>query len=256
MVKSEFASEADLCAAFIPWAKTQGWISYAETEGWDILLVGTDGTQIGVQAKLKFNMKLLHQTVPDSWSEQWHENGPDFRAILLPRNEGSETICRALGITMLRPAIQWRDDVAKQFEPEIRLGAREGYREGGWHWWCPKKRHDLPAYVPDVPAGASGPTQLTKWKIAALQVCALLEIRGHVTRADFKLIGIDHRRWTGPQGWLDIKDGVYIRGALLDFERQHPTVYAQVLEDVRRDWAEILDLKPKEEKCPSPSAGS
>lgn len=235
----EFASEADLCAAFIAWASAQGWTAYAETEGWDILLVGSDGTQIGVQAKLKFNMKVLHQTIPDSWAELWHETGPDFRAILLPRAEGSETICRALGITMFRSVYDWRDEPTK-FEPDIKLGARQPYMAEGWHWWCPKKRHELPAYVPDVVAGASGPTQLTKWKIAALKVCALLELRGHVTRADFKRIGIDHRRWTGPDGWLDIKDGAYVRGARLDFDRLHPTVYQQVLADVRIEFTDLL----------------
>lgn len=233
----KFESEAALCTAFMEWAKGEGWIPYAETAGWDILLVGADGTQIGVQAKLKFNMKVLHQTIPDGWYDTWHEHGPDFRAILLPTGQGSEPICRALGVTIFRPVRGW--DGPRGFGPSLKAGERHAYYDN-WHWWAPRKRHELPEYVPDVQAGASAPMQLSKWKIGALKVCALLELRGHVTREDFKRIGIDHRRWVGPGGWLDIKEGVYVRGPQLDFERQHPTVYKQVLADVREEFATLL----------------
>jgi hypothetical protein len=216
-VKPEFATEQLLCGAFMEWAAKQGWTPYAETAGWDILLVGRDGTQIGVQAKLRWNMSVLLQTIPTDYGA-WHEEGPDFRAILLPRQwTDAAVICGALGIRVMYPTWEGRD-----FVPAI--ADKKVYRHSGegWHYWCPLKRHKLPEYVPDVPAGASGPVQLTEWKVAALKICAVLEIRGHVTRADFKRYGIDHRRWTGPGGWLDI-------------DRQHPKVYAEVLADVRKE---------------------
>lgn len=62
------------------------------------------------------------------------------------------------------------------------------------------------------------------------------EIRGHVTRADFRVLGMDPRRWLGPQGWLlgdPGRPGEFTRGDALDFDRQHPTVYAQVLAEIR-----------------------
>src|SRR5580700_7533617 len=76
-----FATEADLCAGFI--AETTGdWQAYAETEGWDILLVRrADGTQIGIQAKLRLNAKVLLQAAEGKWNQ---ELGPDYRAILIP----------------------------------------------------------------------------------------------------------------------------------------------------------------------------
>lgn len=232
---TDYANEAALCAAFIEWAKREGWTPYAETAGWDLLLVGSDGTQIGVQAKMRFNMKVLLQSIPDRWQIEWHDEGPDFRTILLPKRDGAaETICGALGLTIFAPSSHWKDP---SFTPGI--SERSAYYDH-WHWWAPLKRCELPAYVPDVVAGASGPVQLTKWKIAALKVCALLEIRGHVTRQDFKRIGIDHRRWVGPGGWLDLKDGVYVRTPQLTFDRQHPTVYQQVLADVRKEFADLI----------------
>jgi hypothetical protein len=221
-----FKTEVELCAAFIAWAKEAGWVAYAETEGWDILLVGPDDVQIGVQAKLAFNLKVLAQALPDRWAYQWHEHGPDFRAILVPDQTGPcETICGAVGLTVFRPHVTetYRAGRIIEFIPE--LGRNRYYRSGEreWHWWGPIKRHKLPAYVPDVAAGASAPMQLTEWKIKALKVCALLEIRG--------------KRWTAPDGWLLATDqpGVYERGPALDFDRHHPEVYAQVLADVRAD---------------------
>lgn len=238
----EFKSEAELCAAFNAWAKGRGWTPYAETAGWDVLLVAADGTQIGVQAKMRLNVKVLSQAVPSRWDIEWRTEGPDFRAILVPRDEPDATdLCTALGLAVFHPLGRgYRDDEGDRFAPEIGDEHRPYYKQAPWHWWGPAKRCELPAYVPDVPAGASGPVQLTPWKVAALKITALLELRGHVTRDDFRRLGIDHRRWAGPGGWLDIKDGVYVRGERLAFDRQHPIVYQQVLADVRREWGDDL----------------
>lgn len=40
-----FKTEAELCAAFIEWAK-KDWTCYPETAGWDILLVDKYGLQM------------------------------------------------------------------------------------------------------------------------------------------------------------------------------------------------------------------
>jgi hypothetical protein len=229
---SEFNSEAEMCAAFIAWlARFPGWTAFAETEGWDILLVHADGTQIGVQAKLKCNIKVLEQAV-DSW---WGSNdtGPDFRAILAPSTETRESLCAALGIGTFsgRRDLPVRPDESARYSFDPPLD-RSHYR--AWHYHNPEKRHELPRYVPDVPAGVPSPTPLTKWKIAALEIVAILELRGFVTRADFQLAGIDHRRWT--ELWLepDLKSGAWRRGSNFpDFAGQHRIVYPQVLADVR-----------------------
>lgn len=234
-----FATEAELCAAFIAWVarestrgrtSTPAWTAYAETAGWDILLVAADGTQIGIQAKQRFNMKVLQQAVPGAW-EAWRDNGPDYRAILVPNREhDAADLCSALGLMMFWPTSTWRG------ETEFAPGLDMVHHNGGWHWWSPRTRCELPDFVPDVVAGASGPVQLTKWKVQALRLVARLEIRGHVTRADFRALGMDPRRWLGPQGWLlsdPARPGEFTRAPGLDFDRQHPAVYAQVLAEVR-----------------------
>ncbi len=74
-----------------------------------------------------------------------------------------------------------------------------------WHEWLPTKRHALLEYVPDVPAGAPAPLQLTAWKIQAMKLVILASTQGYVTREDFKHLRIDHRMWVGANGWLRLR---------------------------------------------------
>lgn len=224
-----FQTEAEMCSAFSAWALRQGWVSYNETSGWDILLVAADGTQIGIQAKLKFNLKVLEQCLPAWYYDAVGGVGPDFRSILVPTYGAvCKPILDALGV-----GIFYYDGYGR-FCPE--LG-----RLDGRHYWNPSQRCKLPAYVPDVPAGASGPVQLTEWKISALRIVALLEIRGYITREDFKRNRIDPRRWTGyfPEGqeWLlpGETPGQYVKGPGLKFAEQHPIVFAQIKAEVEGD---------------------
>ena len=96
-----FPKETDLCAAFIA-AVPKDWLCYAETGGWDILLVRrNDGCQIGVEAKLRLNAEVLCQA-----AEAWYQpdQGPDYRAVLIPAGannklSGLASHCR---LTILR----------------------------------------------------------------------------------------------------------------------------------------------------------
>lgn len=92
----------------------------------------------------------------------------------------------------------------------------------------------LPDYVPDVTAGASGPIQLTPWKVSALRVMAHLERHGAITRKEIRAIGCDPTRWC--QHWLaphNDRNGVYVAGSKTPrFDQQHPRVYAEILAKV------------------------
>lgn len=222
-----YPTEAELCADFTKFALDAGWVAYAETAGYDIVLAARDGTQIGIQAKLRFNLKVIEQIL-----ESYQVEGPDFRAILVPEEPlGARLICKHLGVTLIGGS-RWN---RSHWTIDLKTGE---HWNGGWYYWNPSKRLKLPEYVPDVPAGVSGPAQLTKWKIAALRVVAILELRGWVTRATFGELDLDHRRWTGPDGWLRPCPTVSGRWIAppegLDFSKQHPVVYPKVLEDMRK----------------------
>src|SRR5688572_2897668 len=180
--KHAFARESDLCSFFLKALERDyagKWMAYAETEGWDILLVRRrDGFQIGIQAKLSLNIGVLNQCL--DYGESAREVGPDCRAILVPGGCGQSFAgrCHYIGVTTIRVVPD-----KQRIEPRL-PGPNTRSPTSPWHEWCPPSRHPLPAYVPDVVAGASAPLRLTPWKIKALKIAALIEIRGSVSRAD------------------------------------------------------------------------
>lgn len=228
-----FATEVELCAAFLS-ALPKGWTAYAETAGFDLLLVrDVDGFQIGIEAKLKCNATVLQQSLEDHGRYSVASPGPDCRAILVPDGEGTlKPLADYLGITVIqmRMPCGWSGPA---FLPG--LPTDDQVWADYWHEWLPAKRCPLPAYVPDVPAGAPAPVQLTDWKIKALKLVILAEVRGHVTRADFKFLGLDHRRWITPDGWLRATDrrGWYVAHGSppTALKKQHPRVYEQIKAD-------------------------
>jgi hypothetical protein len=230
-------SEADLCAGFIAAATKDGkWRAYPETAGFDILLVRTsDGAQIGIEAKLTLNNKVLTQVLPDGGRWNAVEEGPDYRAVLVPRGKvqgGLCTICGWLGITVLMyedlSAARYHASPINPSLPDERFSLTSG-----WHEWCPVRRCAVPDYVPDVAAGSSAPVALTVWKVKAIKIVLLLDERP-VTRRDFKALQLDPKRWTDPHGgWLCPTPDGYVAGPRLpDFRAQHPVNFEQIRADM------------------------
>lgn len=244
--KARFSSEAALCTTFIS-QLPKGWTAYPETAGFDILLSrDVDGAQIGIQAKLVLNAKVIEQAVPyENW---WHAVGeqPDYRAALVPWGcaGGLSGICRLLGITVIEMATKelyqsWYKGGRRKMRPELPKIGMSGWDERDWRDWCPSKRCALPEYVPDVSAGASAPLQLSAWKIRAIKLVILLDRRGYVTRADFKHFELDPGRWIYNGRWLDhgTVRGQFVRSEYTpDFKAQHPVNFAQIEADFEK-WA-------------------
>lgn len=270
--KAQFVNEAALCAAFIS-ALPEGWTAYPETAGFDILLVRlADGAQIGVEAKMTLNAKVLLQAVEGIYSGHGSEfNGPDFRAALVPEGAAGfelSAIASKLGVVV----IECRDQAAREqhiaryianydgwshkLDPAyIRRRAEESADQefpkfspplpvlGSYEWravWndlCPMSRCKLPEYVPDVAAGASGPSKLSEWKIKAIKIALILERRGWVAAADFKAISIDRKRWLD-MGWIRATEtrGRYEAGVPMGLRAQHPVNYDQIAADFDK-WA-------------------
>jgi hypothetical protein len=262
-VSGLFATEAALCAAFIADATESGdWIAYPETAAFDILLVRkSDGVQIGIEAKLVLNTKVLSQALPQALHHTAAVSGPDYRAVLVPADKAGslETICAALGITVIRyrgkpekGSYDYAWKAAHPFHPSLPVTA-ERYRRDEWHEWAPMERCALPDYIPDAVAGSSSPIRLTDWKVKAIKMSVLLETRP-VTRADFKALGMDPGRWTDPYTkWLVATPEGYVAGpGLPNFARQHPRNYAEVKADAAALIAKIdaaVALLPKRKKA-------
>jgi hypothetical protein len=222
-------SEVELCAAFIAWTQANSdWVVYPETGGFDMLLAAPDGVQLGIEAKLSCTAKLVDQALPKNCFQG--VAGPDYRGVLLPEcpREKSRELLRSLGLLAFYGSR--RDD---QFH-----GASLTDREG-WSHWAPEQRLELPRFLPDVAAGAPSPIRLTKSKIAALKLIALIEVRGYVVPQDFRDLGVDSRRWTNPMHGLLQLDGQgrYQRGEKLMFDKQHPRVFAEIVAASKRELA-------------------
>lgn len=230
--EKNFATEAELCEAFAAWAKVRGYTVYPETAGWDMLLVDKDGIQIGIQAKMDLNLKVIAQALSEGW---YHESrGPDHRAVLVPfEREGIEPILArcGLGLFVPRSAIYTAD---------------EGIHGLKWKFdhdwgtvplfdWNPSVRCTLPDFVPDVPAGVPSPRTLSPWKVGALRVLAILEVQGFVTRNDVRDCKNDPRRWCASDGWLaQLGNGRWGRADKTpNLGEQHPEIYAQILAEQR-----------------------
>lgn len=221
--QSKYTTEAALCKDFIAWAAGEGWTAYPETRGYDIVLVDSAGRQFGIQAKLQANVKVLAQIcgADMTWIRGPIE-GPDFVGVLIPaRSREMREVCDALGATCFCPNEDYTGK--KSFAPGFDYATRDELVRPY------ESRLTLPNYVPDVVAGSPSPLQLTDWKIKALRIVAILELRGWVTRDDFKSLNLSFQRWP-VSGWIKFDSTVkrYHRGEKLDFDKQHPAVYAQI----------------------------
>ncbi|MGX9145916.1 hypothetical protein [Mesorhizobium sp. 128a] len=242
----EFKTEAELCTAFVA-AIPKGWTAYAETAGYDILLVrDADGLQIGVEAKLRLNAEVVLQA-----SKEWGYNpqipAPDFRAALVPAGKhvgGMAEICAMLGITVIsmthpqdhtESRYGWRPPAFRPDLPDKNTNQYWSGKEHDWYDRCPAARCTLPDYVPDVGAGHPAPVALTNWKIRAIKLLIIMERRGYVTKADFKHVKIDPSRWT--RDWLErgVERGQFVIGKYTpDLKAQHPTNWAQIEADFEK----------------------
>lgn len=226
-----FATEADLCAAFLAWLKERHPTlrAYAEWAGWDILVVYPEGFQLGIQAKLRLNAEVLLQAAPSEWGLE--DPGPDFRGILVPDRGALSALADYLGFVVLEHRFEHRgrhEFWPPSMDPEP------------WLDWRPITRLPLPPCETDAVAGSSAPVTLTHWKLCALAVLAELAIKGTITTKRMRELGVSPSRWLQAR-WLVPADqrAQWARGDRCPaFDEQHPTAYAFALDKARQGATE------------------
>lgn len=247
-------SEAELCERFIDLLPEE-WSVYAETQGYDMVLVHTSGVQIAVEAKMSLNPKVLTQII-ETGLGYYSDYGPDFKAVLVGKSQlHMQTICRALGVTVLtvREKDTWpKKEVVYEIEPELpELKSFEEFNTQRMYFWdrnkwfdlFPHQRMTLPEYVPDVRPGVPSPQVLGHWKIQAIKICIWIERNKTITRSHFKSFQVDPSRWMNGY-WLQKGErrGDWIAGQSFPadaFREQHPTVYPQIEADYEK-WSEDI----------------
>lgn len=238
--------------AFCTWIKDvhrEKWTVYHETSGWDLLLVQDEsGVQVGVEAKLSLNAKVISQALP-AVSAFNEPIGPDYRAVLVPK-KGCQNhlapICEHIGLTIISIVGYETHYGEKRWNCDpFRLPDEASEYGKAWHPWLPAQRCSLPDYIPDVVGGHAAPIMLTPWKVKAIKLLILLDRFGAVTRADMRALKISPTRWTDRYyGFLTPGKGGYVRcDRTPDLRKQHPTNFAEI----ERDMAKWLgDVRPGE----------
>lgn len=202
--KPKFATEADLCSHFVDVIRREGWVVYPETAGFDLLLVATPevmahrpyshvglqpGDQVGVEAKLQANIKVLDQAMPKAFGR----SGPEFHAVLLPM-ENMEFMRVAARLGVLSIFAYYRHPEASRLTirwPNFSLYARTMYEEQCW--------------TPDIPvetaAGVPSPRRISKWKLDAVRFCILAQKKEFVLSTDFTEAGLNSGTFVS-RGWF------------------------------------------------------
>ncbi len=221
---SEKQSEADLCTAFRFWCEALGWTVHPEVSDYDLVLtrphlsiesalrgerplslsglamtpywIPGKTDQVGVQAKLTANVEVLYQAVRDQ------RRGPAWRLVLVP-SASSSFIGLADHLGVMVAVQEVRHELGGFARGRVkRVPADDGFQLCGRAMQVPvSKQLELPPIVTNLVAGGPSPSALTPWRVKALRLCRVLHAQGYVTRADFKAVGIDHRRWLD-SGWL------------------------------------------------------
>jgi hypothetical protein len=241
MTKADkFTSEKALCDHFIK-ALPKAWVAYPESGGYDILLVHREtGIQVGIEAKLQLNAKVIDQVLVGSL----HRDGPDFRAVLVPADTSPALmkLCNHVGVTVIyvtNPKSRYFQRFY-EFHPTL-PDPKNDYWYGDHYPWfdlAPVTRLTVPEYVPDVSAGCASPRQLTSWKIAAIKIAIIGARRGFLTVRDFEHLRINRRLWVD-RAWIvksEIRGRYIPTDAMPPFEVMHPLNYQQIEEDFAK-WA-------------------
>ena len=185
--------EADLCEEFMTFANEQGWTCYPESCGFDIFLE-RNGVQIGVEAKLKMNLKVVSQAVGRLVPEDRGCN-PHFRTVLVPFDQPRypEVLSRLKVWTFQSMNPAWYKKSAGR--GCVLLESKDPVYEYQNWVWAAKNRCSVPEYVPLVPAGVSGPVQLTPFKINMMKLFFIMMHYngGNMRRPGFRSTNLSNR---------------------------------------------------------------
>ncbi len=249
-IKAAFPTEEALCNLFTQEMEQLGWTVYPETGGFDLLLVWeATGHQLGVEAKLALNAKVVDQIIPDDFhtGEPRPPQGPDFRAVIVPSlTDSSKGLAKALKVLGIQVFDVNNSGSGLSFMPAVRRYIGEDqwsttkrdlpvYWDTYWHDFNPQTRCTVPPMKPNLRAGIPSPLKLSPWKVGALKVLADLQLDGFVTARSVRLHGIDPRRFCSTDGWLKaLGDGKWGLGKVPRFDEQHPEEFAVLLEQARQ----------------------
>lgn len=190
----KYSLEKDLCDDFIYFIKKSSWKVYAEQNNWDMIIV-RGKIQVGVQAKLIANNKVLIQTLPKL---PYTGIGPTYRIALIA------------GFTGRTPRARFETrkifySMARHFRVIVIDMSCRNKLMTGWDWnlgykggkrnlnlkhynWRPSELEWVPPFIPNFPAGVPSPKHVSKWNLSMLDLRELELERGWICLEDCRNI--------------------------------------------------------------------
>jgi hypothetical protein len=188
--KNPYKTEAELCDAFVEQVKAAGWGVYPECCEWDIVLVNADGIQVGIEAKLRSNLDVVAQAIPNKGNLRRPTMLPHYVGVLVPQASAAlEAVCRSLNIHVWDHAYI----SGSSYIGDLHLIPQYMIEH--------PKRIKLPEVAVQSSPGMPSPKVMSDWRIKALRACNLLEAQGYLTSMDIRGFGVDPTRWT--QYWME-----------------------------------------------------
>ena len=179
-------NETELCESFREELEQCGCVVHAETSGFDMLVIGPNGIQIGVEAKTRPNVDVLAQALDRDYWPGHALKGPDYRSVLVPRcGARFRAVASALRVVV------WRAGTSRYGLNNILSAMADPFsllaKKMAW-------TYPVPCWVPELDfklrAGVPSPRSVTPWKIKAVKLCLRLRDKGYVTSLDFNDVGL------------------------------------------------------------------
>lgn len=228
-----FGSEQELCDAFAIAARAAGYQVHPECGPWDLLIVcRRTGDQLGLQAKLRLSVEVFSQTLTTELAA-----GPEIHAVLVPvATQEFFLVAQYLNVHVFQGITLDRLNLPLVFE-------------------CAKRwKHPVREWAPEVeiitPAGVPSPKKVTRWKLAAVQLCLRAREKGFVTREDMLALKL------GPSYFLSKKQGNIFERRMVDGQRRRGEYVLRdpsspLVPDLR--WPEVVEALMKQAAMQAPA---
>jgi hypothetical protein len=176
--------EKDMCADITANAKEKGWKVFPEQGGWDIVLV-SGLLQVGIQAKLRPNLKLFMQTVVDDGQPE-----PHFKAIAIGNLSRSEkkdierlaTYMKFIFIDMSYHHFFWLVHNKKD---------SNNVTDWAYYFTPSEKALWLPPVIADIDAGVPSPKTVSPWMVAAIKLEEICKAQGWVLLTTYYICSME-----------------------------------------------------------------
>jgi hypothetical protein len=183
-----------MCDEFIELNKGD-WDIYPECYGYDMLMFSKESDfQIGVQAKLINNLKVIYQILNNTELNKGtlKKIGPHYRAVLTPSDDHPyNCLCSRLNIIKLNI-----------MPIKGTINYIKGVYLNSYYFLNFRERHTRPEIRLNDSPGKSSPRNISQWRINALKIMNKYYEQGYIISSQLRELGLNTTLFTN---WFEYK---------------------------------------------------